>query len=723
MTMPIPPGPALPSSTTGRMTTGWWDVTIGIIAALPVEGAAMGMLISDLEVVRVDGDPNDYRVGYLASADPGRPHRVVLTSMPLDNTRSAATICTDLIRTFTGVRCVVMTGVAGGVPAPEQPHRHVRLGDVVVAVDGIVDYGHVRVVDGATDLRRSVDGISIDLLRAARELQLRAYTSPEEHWSRWLTPAGERPMAVFARPPAATDRLYLRGRPVAHPDPDVSGHVAGWPKIHHGSVGCADVLLRDERRRDELAGQHGIVAVEMEGSGIATGAVLHGVHWFMVRGVADYCERIGKNDRWQAYASMTAAAYVRAMLEVCRPFPAAWRVAQHSGVIALLPDHERDRLFELLRRAPELDLRELWQATVGEFTPLPTSAPTTVYELFTYLTAANAAADGVPPALALIDGIAHRVTGSLRVELWAWLDQVAVQLQIVDVMARHRRRSADAARVAGDSAADPAARRVQPCVVIQIVADGIDPERCVISYWIQYRAGRWRPEPGGESRTALFKEIERYVEQAVHHAERVWRHCTDPVGVEFLLPTELLHLAVESWRTELESVAPSPLGRDYPVVVRSLDRMRADFRHRVWARRWGAMWLDPPAHRLLWGRVDDAGMDLIQWDAQLRNDPTITSVVLSTPPQHEAGRAELELALRAGVPVILWDRRRPLREETMALIRELTSSPPDELPDRIKQLRAVPDGSATNRQPHPGQHLALLWDDPDRPIEARRSDR
>jgi nucleoside phosphorylase len=698
----------------GKASSGWWDVTIGIIAALPVEGAAMGALISGLDTVRIEGDPNDYRVGHLDSTDPARPHRVVLTTMPRDNTRSAAAICTDLIRTFTSVRCVVMIGVAGGVPSPERPERHVRLGDVVVALDGIVDYGHIRLVHGNTGLRRSVDGISIELVRASRELQVREYASDEDRWSQWLAPARDRPMAVFARPPASTDRLYVRGEVVEHPPATVSGHRPGWPKIHYGAVGCADVLLRDERRRDELAAEYGIVAVEMEGSGIAAGAVLHGVAWFMVRGVADYCEEIGKNDLWQAYASLTAAGCLRALLGVCRPFP-AWRVAPRSRVIALLPDHERDRLFGLLARAPGLDLRELWRTAIGDLTPMPVSVPATIYELFDELAAVNAGADSVPPALALVEGIAGRVDEQLGADLRTWIDQMAVRLQIVDVMQRHRRDS---------SRGSQGTRGSRPCLIIQIVPDGIDDDQCLISYWIQYRAGPWRPEPGGEPRQTLLSNAEPAVESAVRHAERAWRDSTDPVGVEFLLPTELLHLAVEWWRTELESAAPSPLCLDYPVVVRSLDRMRAEFRHRVWANRWNALWQDPPAHRLYWGRVGEVEPDLTDWNARLREDTAVTSVVLSAPPQHEAGRAELELALRAGVPVILWDRRLPLRDETMAMIKELTRGHPDELPGKVRMLRAsAARASTTGQQPHPGRHLALLWDDPHRPIEARRPDR
>jgi nucleoside phosphorylase len=723
--MPVPPASGSRPRAIGKAGP---DVTIGIIAALPVEGAAMGALISDLEPVLIEGDPNNYRVGYLDSAEHGRPHRVVLTTMPQDNTRNAAAVCTDLIRTFTGVRCVVMTGIAGGIPSPGRPERHVRLGDVVVAMEGIVDYGHVRVVDGASRLRRFVDGISIEMIRAARELELREYENDRgQLWAQWLTPARELPMAVFERPPRSTDRLYVGGKAATHPDPAASGHTGDRPKVHYGTVGCADVLLRDERRRDQLAAEYSIVAVEMEGSGIATGAVLHGVHWFMVRGIADYCENTGKNDRWHPYASMAAAAYVRAVLQACRPFPVL-RVQPRSGVIALLHDDERVRLFTLLGQVPELDARELWQSTMSELTPLPSMAPATVHELVDHLAGVNADADGVPPALALVEAIAERVGPDLAAGLRHWTEEVAGRLQIVDLVRRHRRSAAgDGGRppgTGGDVATPDRPGAIRPCLVIQIVPDGIDRERCVISYWIQYRSGAWRPEPGGDPRPTLLSRAEAVVESAVRHAETAWRETSDQVAVEFLLPTQLLHLAVEWWRIELESAAPSPLCLDYPVVVRSLDRMRAGYRHRAWTRRWNALWHDPPAHHLYWGRAGDAGTDVTHWNTRLRDDGAVTSVVLSASPQDEAGRVELELALGAGVPVILWDRRERLQEETVELIKDLTRGHPDELPTRLHRLRAnAAKTPGREQQAHPGRHLALLWDDPYRPVEATGPER
>ena len=132
----------------------WPDVTIGIIAALAIEGAAMRTLMSGPRPVRMQDDPNEYRMGRLDSAEPGRPHRAVLVTLAESDTRNAAATCTDMLRSFPHIRCVIMVGIAGGVPAPRRPQEHVRLGDVVIALDGIVDYGHVRQGPDGAEPRR-----------------------------------------------------------------------------------------------------------------------------------------------------------------------------------------------------------------------------------------------------------------------------------------------------------------------------------------------------------------------------------------------------------------------------------------------------------------------------------------------------------------------------------------------------------------------------------------
>jgi len=296
---------------TGRLPG---EISIGIVTALAIECAAIRLLTDDLRRHTVLGDRNYYHVGGIPSVDPDRPHRVVLTVLPEDGTRNAAAVCAGLLRSFPTVRCVVMCGIAGGVPGPCRPDGDVRLGDIVVATKGLVDFDHVRSVERDDQLRRAVDGLSRDLLRAERELEVGEHTG-ERPWERWLDGTARPIPPLFTRPPGA-DR---------------------WPRIHRGAIGSADRLIRDAARRDEIACRYDVRAVEMESSGIAVGSALHAIHWFVVRGIADYCDR-DKDDSWHPYASLAAAAYVRALLGECQPLtpPDGTRVALHAASLDLV---------------------------------------------------------------------------------------------------------------------------------------------------------------------------------------------------------------------------------------------------------------------------------------------------------------------------------------------------------------------------------------------------
>ena len=294
------------------------EPTVGIVSALWKEAAAIRMLVNDIRPVPAKpNDRNQYQEGWLPSTDSEQVHWVVLALLPQDGTGNASAVCADLFHSYPELECVVMCGIAGGIPNPGDPEQHVRLGDVVVA-DEIVSYGNVRRTDGEEVLRRPTAGRSADLMRAVHELRI-GELAGSHPWRAWLDGTDSR-LTPFRRPPADSDVLYVAGVPVSHPDLTMSSHDEGWPKVHYGPIGSADVLLRDEIYRDELAADHRFLAVEMEASGIASATVLRNRAWFVVRGVVDYCENAGKTDVWHLYSSLAAAAYVRALLERCHPF-------------------------------------------------------------------------------------------------------------------------------------------------------------------------------------------------------------------------------------------------------------------------------------------------------------------------------------------------------------------------------------------------------------------
>ncbi|GLY99092.1 hypothetical protein Acsp02_63460 [Actinoplanes sp. NBRC 103695] len=673
----------------------------------------MSTLISEPITARVARDPCGYRIGHLASTDPDRPHRVVLATLPEDNNRNAATTCTNMLRSFPRLRSVILTGIAGGVPAPEDPQRHVRLGDVVIAADGVVDIGHTRQGCGVAELRRPLGGLSMDLKRAANHLQELVVLDQPFPWRELLEPAHDRPMAVFARPSPDRDVLHRGDRRIPHPPPEASGHRGAEPRVHFGLIASGDTLLVDESTRNELSARHRVLAFEMEAAGMAASASHHGVPWFVVRGIVDYCDR-HKNDDWHRYASLVSAGCVRAVLAACPPFP-VWRTSA-GGVSALLPEWTLDRLRTLLRQATAVDPSEIWQAATGGLIPLPERS-CTLGEMVVLLAGRNAGPDRVPPLLALVEQVVVRVEQPLGTLLRAWIDNEAEPQAHIGEPLRAYRAAAEEQR-RGATTRPGWRPPVRPCLLIQVERDGIDRDLCEVRYWIQRRAHTWQPEPSS-LRSTTFQEVERVMEEAIRHAESIWLGSDegDPVEIELLLPTDLLHLAVEWFRTELEAPAPTPLCLDYPVVVRSLDRMRAPHRQRVWTSRWRRLWQPPLGHRVLWGRTHEHNGDLAAWNAQLRRDRDLTTVVLGSAPQEAGGGDELLSALNAGIPVILWDRRSPLTPEASALIGRLLDGEPAEVAPRIRTLRM----EAAELKPdewglHPGHHLALLWDDPDRNV-------
>ena len=95
----------------------------------------------------------------------------------------------------------------------------------------------------------------------------------------------------------------------------LSGHRPGQPKVHSGLIASGDRSLRSARKRDQIAACHDVLAIEMEGKGIGNAGFYEGVEWFAVRGISDYGD-CHVTRAWRRYASMAAAAYVRALLAV-----------------------------------------------------------------------------------------------------------------------------------------------------------------------------------------------------------------------------------------------------------------------------------------------------------------------------------------------------------------------------------------------------------------------
>lgn len=277
-----------------------------IVTALPKESAAVRATLDDTASLGRPDDSNLYSVGTYVQ---GTERRTVVVAMAGMGKANAASVTTNALRSFPNIDHIVMVGIAGGCPNPAKTDEHVRVGDIVFSSNaGIIEYDFVKETKGGRETRTSHQLPSARLLQAANQLVTRELMN-ERPWESILANATVKLGDNFARPSPSKDLLHVDGKPVEHPDTR-----SGLPKVHGGAIGTADTLLKYDVTRDDLRDRFKVRAVEMEASGLHNAAWLLGKDIFVVRGICDYCDE-HKNDDWQNYAALAAAAYTRALVE------------------------------------------------------------------------------------------------------------------------------------------------------------------------------------------------------------------------------------------------------------------------------------------------------------------------------------------------------------------------------------------------------------------------
>ena len=80
------------------------------------------------------------------------------------------------------------------------------------------------------------------------------------------------------------------------------------PVIHYGLIASGDQVMRHGTTRDRLRRDQNVLCFEMEAAGL-----MDTFRCLVIRGICDYADS-HKNQRWQAYAAVTAAAYAKELL-------------------------------------------------------------------------------------------------------------------------------------------------------------------------------------------------------------------------------------------------------------------------------------------------------------------------------------------------------------------------------------------------------------------------
>lgn len=254
-------------------------------------------------------------------------------------------------------------------------------------------------------------------------------------------------------------------------------------------------------------------------------------------------------------------------------------------------------------------------------------------------------------------------------------------------------------------------------LTIVVSPDPMDPDSFTL-----HSIQRWDDDGAvpvrGEEIEVNRADLAAEVEAVVRKAEEDWSTRPTELKLEFVLPLQLLNEPVEWWPKDSQIPPSVPLALYHSVVIRSYERMRRISWHRVWIRRWETMMREPAICKV--HRGDHEREDHLRLlEAELNSDDRYVAVVLSAPPVPDARSAqEIMVALRSGIPVILWHRA-----GGSAVWQTLNEDLP--ITDGFERLRSLPDHAAqlrrdieglhsSQREAHPGRELSVLWDNPNR---------
>ncbi|KAJ5318963.1 Pfs NACHT and Ankyrin domain protein [Penicillium brevicompactum] len=304
------------------------------IAALPIErSAAEAMLDEEHEAptgfTRHKTDANVYSWGRVGK------HNIVIAGLSPGSygPTAAATTASSVLASLPSIRVGLLVGIGAGIPRPDDGYD-IRLGDVVVSqphgsTGGVCQYDFVKVKPGhENELNGFLGRPPLVLLNALGKIQAEHYRKDSEiprHLREMLEKYPKMKKSTkqnpgFTHQGVENDRLFktlydhvrgpdCRGCDTANEVERDIRDIAD-PEIHYGTIASGSRLIKFAAARDQIIANVGTdcICFEMEAAGL-----MNHFPCLVIRGICDYADS-HKNDRWQSYASATAAAYTKELL-------------------------------------------------------------------------------------------------------------------------------------------------------------------------------------------------------------------------------------------------------------------------------------------------------------------------------------------------------------------------------------------------------------------------
>lgn len=238
------------------------NIDLAIITALPIEREAVLSRLDSYEL-----EPNGtYFEGQINSKKGN--HSVIVSLLPEMGNMESGITATQLLERFQPQN-MIMLGIAAGNSAK------VGLGDVVVAK--FCDYYELAKLtpDGKQTRTRQLPS-SIDLFESTQN-----YRTTDWH---------------------TAIEVAIPGQAISH-----------HPQVHFGPIGSGEKVIADDETMAELLGNcPELLAVAMEGAGVARAVMRYkNTDFIEIRGISDFADS-AKNDAWQEYAANAVAEFLMA---------------------------------------------------------------------------------------------------------------------------------------------------------------------------------------------------------------------------------------------------------------------------------------------------------------------------------------------------------------------------------------------------------------------------
>lgn len=294
------------------------DYTVGWICALPKEQTAAIAMLDErhARLPKPSSDSNTYTLGSIGD------HNIVIACLPkgMYGTIPAATVASNMTRTFPAIRFGLMVGIGGGVPPK------VRLGDVVVSVPQGTHPGVVQWDMGKTDQGgefRRIGALNnpptslltaLSSLESDQELGLSEIPSHLEKLGTKFPTLKEKYLKSNHLEDVLFDKEYSHQGGTSNCENCAKDRMIkrGPEKftVHYGIIASGNQVIKDAAFRELLVKHLGgeVLCIEMEAAGL-----MNNFPCIAIRGICDYADS-HKNKAWQEHAAAVAAAFTKELL-------------------------------------------------------------------------------------------------------------------------------------------------------------------------------------------------------------------------------------------------------------------------------------------------------------------------------------------------------------------------------------------------------------------------